>query len=339
MLEKIKTLLFGPPARRAEQSYELGMKELKRGRTFYAEHHFRTAVKLVSTSVKYRTAYGNVLMTKGDLNGAISEYEQALTLGGRAVPVLSNLGVVLRLAGKLERAVEIHKEAIEAAPNDPETLLNAALTFMQHLGASAALPLFKRLLEISPDSIDAHFHLASIEGIASSEQDFLCHLDAAIQAERYRVSALLMKGAYFATKGRTEEANRLIDEALTMDPEACSLIEIEEQFEPIRDLSEYKRFLSERKSRMYSCMTEANNSRESGDVSGSNKRHLVILAYGRHTSEAKRYAESALEQGGWLHFELSNFMPAEKAGLTGLGSSAQQGWTLAEEHGAHIFVF
>jgi len=129
ILEKIKSMIPGPPERRAEQYFELGLNELKKRRQFYCEYYFKIDINLVPTSSKYRAAYGSSLLMKGDLNSAILEFENALATGERTALILSNLGVALRIVGRLEDAVAIHKEAVENATEDPETLVNASVTF------------------------------------------------------------------------------------------------------------------------------------------------------------------------------------------------------------------
>lgn len=159
--EKVSNFLFGPRERRASQCYEMGMRRLSKGDIFGAEFHFRTATKLQPDSSTYLVGYGNALFAKQDFVGAVEQYSKVTESSSNAI-LLSNWGVALRILGRINEAVEKHEAAVALAPDDPKTLVNAGITFVDSGKIENAISMFKRALEINPKNEDARRNLKAL---------------------------------------------------------------------------------------------------------------------------------------------------------------------------------
>lgn len=339
IFSKIANAIFGPPEQRAEQAYNMGMKELEKGREFYAEYHLKTSVKLAPSSCKYLLAYGNILLMKGKLHEAIAQYENAASSEEAPAILFSNWGVALRLIGQLEESLKRHEEALALAPGDPETLMNASVTLLSLEQNERASSLLKKVIEIDPNNADAHFNLVNIEGSEAGEDVFLQRLDIASLKEELKADVFLIKSEYLLSTGKEEKAVDLLSQALDLNPELCEQIELNQKYSPLKELAFYQNFLSQKPKSMFSCLTEAECTNAMPNIEQGERKSLVILAFAKHGGEAKELAQAALNEAGWGSTELGAMMPAQKEGLSGHGTAAKQGWELAEQNGAHIFVF
>jgi tetratricopeptide (TPR) repeat protein len=105
---------------------------------------------------------GNELIQAGELEGAASEYQQALELDPEYVDALANLGVVYYNLGQLDQAAEQYLKAIEVAPDDADIRSNLAAAYVQMGQLDSALEQYLKAVELSPDLAEAHFGLGVI---------------------------------------------------------------------------------------------------------------------------------------------------------------------------------
>jgi len=70
---------------------------------------------------------------------------------------------VLRILGKLDEAVAKHVKAVELAPNDAMTLVNAGVTHTQAGNLDKAKALFTKALELDPTNDDASRNLGALK--------------------------------------------------------------------------------------------------------------------------------------------------------------------------------
>jgi tetratricopeptide (TPR) repeat protein len=105
---------------------------------------FREAIRLDPNLANAHGSLGNALHAQGDLEGAIRSYRQAIRIDPKEAKSHSNLGIVLRDKGDLEGAIRSLRKAIE--------LLPAADPLSRH--ARERLAQCKRLLRLEP-TLDA----------------------------------------------------------------------------------------------------------------------------------------------------------------------------------------
>jgi tetratricopeptide (TPR) repeat protein len=79
-------------------------------------------------------------MDKGDLDGAIAEYRQALRLKPDDAKAHFNLGVALRLKGDLDGAIAEYREALRLKPDFPGAQNNLAIALRLKGGVDGGHP-------------------------------------------------------------------------------------------------------------------------------------------------------------------------------------------------------
>jgi tetratricopeptide (TPR) repeat protein len=138
------------PATQYELHYHLGITHRHRapltGEMDAAEAHYRQAIALPIAGILKLGAYlnlGALLKQKGDLEGAIAQYEAAARIDPTQPMTYFNLGVVHRAKGYLEPALRAYEYAIVLDPNYGVAYQNLGVVLFK-LGR---LPESKRALE------------------------------------------------------------------------------------------------------------------------------------------------------------------------------------------------
>jgi tetratricopeptide (TPR) repeat protein len=138
------------PATQYELHYHLGITHRHRapltGEMDAAEAHYRQAIALPIAGILKLGAYlnlGALLKQKGDLEGAIAQYEAAARIDPTQPMTYFNLGVVHRARGYLEPALRAYEYAIVLDPNYGVAYQNLGVVLFK-LGR---LPESKRALE------------------------------------------------------------------------------------------------------------------------------------------------------------------------------------------------
>ncbi|MEE9585263.1 MAG: tetratricopeptide repeat protein, partial [Candidatus Brocadiales bacterium] len=71
----------------------------------------------------------NIMVEEGMLEGAVTEYEEAIELDPKLAGAYTGLGLVYDKRGKLERAIYNHKKALEIDPNLAEAHKNLGMVY------------------------------------------------------------------------------------------------------------------------------------------------------------------------------------------------------------------
>lgn len=91
------------------------------GRTSEAEKAFRTALRLDPQSVRARMNLGAIYHARGDHAAAVSAFTGVVALDPEHADAHVNLGLALEALGRYDEAVEHLQQALELAPDDPES--------------------------------------------------------------------------------------------------------------------------------------------------------------------------------------------------------------------------
>ena len=99
---------------------------------------YREAIRLDPDYVKAHNNLGTALYAKGDLDGALAEFRAVLRLDPNHVYAHMNLGIVLQQKGDLEGALEEYRTAVRLDPADYKTHQNLAVGLRKNGDIEAA---------------------------------------------------------------------------------------------------------------------------------------------------------------------------------------------------------
>ncbi len=140
---------------------------------------------------------------KGDLDGAVKAYGEALAQDSRLTAAWGNMGVALRSQGKADASLACQLRAYALKSDDPGILSNLGNVFRdcgRHAEAEAAL---KKALELQPETPEYWNNLGLVWRDANRPADCLAALDKALalrpdypEAAWDRSLTLMMMGDY-----------------------------------------------------------------------------------------------------------------------------------------------
>jgi len=123
----------------------------------------------IATNSSCWMAYNNlgvVQMGNGEIDAAISKYEQSLALHPDYPEARYNLGSALLQKGRTEEAIRQCEQALNLQPNDPDAHVVLGNAFMAKQDFDRAISQYERALTLRPEDPNAHYNL----GIALEEK-------------------------------------------------------------------------------------------------------------------------------------------------------------------------
>ncbi len=171
----------------------------------------------------YHYHLGGELEQKGDAEGAIAAYRQAVGLSPGYAAAWMELGLVLNRLDRLDDALEALRRAVLAEPDDALAYYNFGCVLDRAGLADKARDVYEEAVRLKPDFVEAHHGLA---GAWKLLNDF----DAALKSYRRAIKAAKARGPDFAPAhaglantlrelGHTDEAREGFARAIVLDPE------------------------------------------------------------------------------------------------------------------------
>jgi Flp pilus assembly protein TadD len=237
--------------------YLNGMLEREAGEYAIARDHLEEAVALDPSNDNCRYNLGVALAQLKDPKGAKEQFEKALELGATEPQVRFELAAVLRTlgenaeadtqlqryqqemqanvrqtlangksaqaaeelaAGNAQKAVDLYREAVEAAPNDAVLVYKMALALDQTGDTAAERTALEQAVKMDPTLALAQNqlgYLASREGDSATAEQ---HFRLAVGAAPGYTEAWVSLAATLGMESRFSEAQQAVGTALQLDP-------------------------------------------------------------------------------------------------------------------------
>ncbi|HEV2328180.1 MAG TPA: tetratricopeptide repeat protein [Verrucomicrobiae bacterium] len=144
----------------------LGNALLDKGMVDEAIAQYQTALQIAPSSVEACCNLGNAWLQKGNLEQATVEYQKALQIMPNSLNALNNLAWVLATCPQASlrdanKAVELAQQANRLTGGvDPDILGTLATAYLEAGQAKQAIVEYQKVLQITPDSVDALNNLA-----------------------------------------------------------------------------------------------------------------------------------------------------------------------------------
>jgi tetratricopeptide (TPR) repeat protein len=136
-----------------------------------------------SPRAEYYSKLGDLLQEKGDLEGAETEYRNAVNLSPNYAPALNNLGLLLCDQGKKAEGMKLYHYVLDKDPRNPVAHNNLAMEQWEKGYIDSAIEEIKAAIASDPNNALYHFHYAMILNDAGRTDEAISELEAAIALE------------------------------------------------------------------------------------------------------------------------------------------------------------
>jgi DNA-binding FadR family transcriptional regulator len=121
--------------------------------------NFKQAVDLSPKLPEAHQNLGVALLRKGDLDGAIAELHRAIELRSNYFDALYDLGLAHAQKGDLDSAILEFKEALKLNSDHPECNDDLGTAYAMKGDFDAAIQQFQRAVSLKPEFAKGHYHL------------------------------------------------------------------------------------------------------------------------------------------------------------------------------------
>jgi tetratricopeptide (TPR) repeat protein len=166
-------------------------------------------------------AYNNLgiaLVEKGDVDGAIPQYEKSFGLQADYADAHYNLGNALLQKGNIDEALAQCEEALILQPNDADAHIALGNVLLTKGALEQSILHYARALELRPDYADANYSLGNALQQKGELEDAMAHYDKALQVAPDLIEAQLNLGNLLMQKKRERDAIAHYQQALKISP-------------------------------------------------------------------------------------------------------------------------
>ncbi|WP_143288403.1 tetratricopeptide repeat protein, partial [Calothrix rhizosoleniae] len=121
--------------------------------------YYQQILTLKSDYPEVYACLADALEKRGKLEAAVEAYQQAVRLKPEYADAYCNLGSLLKKQGKLEAAVEAYQKALNIKPNFIRAYCNLGNVFKQQGKRKASVEVYQKALKIQPDLDIAKFFI------------------------------------------------------------------------------------------------------------------------------------------------------------------------------------
>lgn len=174
--------------------------------------------------------------SKGDLDGAVTEYNKAIELDPRLAEAHLNRGKVRRAKGNLDGAIEDYERAIEIDPqialNNRDVIQafnNRGFIRVSQYDMEGAIADYDRAISVSPENSDSYIKRAEARLIKGDLREAVVDFDKAIALPPRASSAALAyagRGFTYLLLGEEEEARKDFGKSIKLNVEGRIFLEL-----------------------------------------------------------------------------------------------------------------
>ncbi len=172
-----------------------------------------------SDNAKAHNNLGNALLQKGNVNDAITHYQEALQIKPDYAEAYNNLGNALFQKGNVDEAIVHFQKALQIKPDYAEAHDNLGNALFQQGNVDEAITHYQRALQIKPDDAKAHNNLGSALFQKGKVDEAIVHYQKALQIEPDDAKAHSNLGNALLQKGNSDEAIVHYQKALQITPD------------------------------------------------------------------------------------------------------------------------
>lgn len=183
-----------------------------------SETVFRHALEVTDNNARAHDYYAQALLDRGDVEGAISQFNRAIDYEPYNPQPRYNLAVAYRRAGKVPQAQSAAMDALSVDPQyTPAHFLLGTLALNE--GAlSIAADQFQRVLDVNPEAVDARVNMGIVQAQLGHLQGAEDQLRQAVILAPQDVAAHYNLAMVLMDAGRRDEAQTHLRTVLRLQP-------------------------------------------------------------------------------------------------------------------------
>ncbi len=163
------------------------------------------------------------LVAKGDHDGAIAEYRQAIELEPKDAGAHGNLGSALVVKGDLDGAITEYRKVIELDPNDAKAHANLGLALDTKGDRDGAIAEYRKAIELDPKFASAHYNLGTALKAKGDHDGAIVECRKAIEFDPKYAPAHGNLGNALDAKGDLDGAIAEYRQAIELDPKLAEV--------------------------------------------------------------------------------------------------------------------
>ncbi len=180
---------------------------------------FRHALKVTENNCLAHKALGDALIKKGQIDEAISQYQEAIVLIPGYAEAHYNLGTALQKNGQIDEAISQFQEAIRLNTEYAEAFNNLGTALQKKGQIDEAINQFQEAIRLKPGYADAHYNLANALLKKDQTGQAIRQFQEVIRLKPDDAEAHNNLGAALAMNGQIEEAISQFQEAIRLKPD------------------------------------------------------------------------------------------------------------------------
>jgi protein O-mannosyl-transferase len=180
---------------------------------------FRHAAEVVANNYLAHNNLGIALNSKGQIDEAISQFQQAIRLKPDYAEGHYNLGLSLNEKGQIDEAISQFQQAIGLKPNYAEVHNNLGIALGKEGDTDEAISQFQQAISLSPDYAEAYYNLGIALNKEGRSAQAISQFQTAIRLKPDYAEAHNNLGTVLYQQGRITEAVSQFREALRLKPD------------------------------------------------------------------------------------------------------------------------
>jgi protein O-mannosyl-transferase len=196
----------------------LGSLLLTRGNVDDAISDFRKALELWPEQSKDHNNLGNALAKKGRMAEAIEQFQTALRISPDDPDAEMNLGAALLQQGETDQAISHLERAVQEFPSSAEAHINLGNALLQQRDADGAIAEYRKTLELPFDHAESYYGIGNAYRQKGDIEEAIVQYRKAIEVRADDPNTHNNLGNALRQEGRLEEAEREYEAALASRP-------------------------------------------------------------------------------------------------------------------------
>lgn len=204
----------------------LGYALIKQGKPQEAVEPLSKAVIIMPHFAVAHSNLGEAFLNLGRLEESITQLNKSLDLKQEkdlerrhvSGSVFNNLGIAHARQGKMDRAMDYFRQALEVMPDDGDALSNMANVLTMQGQLDKAIEYFYRSLKNNPDVSETHNNLGNVLLQHGEISKAVTHYTEALRLDPGNIGTHHNLGVAFEQQGRVNDAIREYREALRLNP-------------------------------------------------------------------------------------------------------------------------